>query len=185
MTYATCLFRQVFDFIRTEGKVQYLLQLDQYKAFDMVDHSYLWNILYCSGIPDSVVKADTAIKGFNMEGVRGPRLVALAHADDTYLWPRDGDDINRMRHHLRRYETFSGARINETKSKLLTLDGTATAIRTEFLHTSEPLISVDKIHDTQEEVRTKTTISDTTKTQDGVLNEDPQENEQDEIQEKI
>ncbi|KAL8162998.1 UNVERIFIED_CONTAM: hypothetical protein K2H54_001465 [Gekko kuhli] len=39
-----------------------------------------------------------------------------------------------MRYHLRRYEAFSGAKINDSKSELLTLDGATTEIRTEFMH---------------------------------------------------
>lgn len=51
MVHTACWFRQAFLYLQQEQKQHLLLQLDQQKAFDRVDHEYLWKVLEHQGIP--------------------------------------------------------------------------------------------------------------------------------------
>lgn len=60
-------------------------------------------------------------------------LSVIAHADDVYLWLKDQEDLTEARHCLKAYGAASGAKINETKSKLYFLDGVSTNITVKLL----------------------------------------------------
>ncbi|XP_053115218.1 LIM and SH3 domain protein 1 isoform X2 [Hemicordylus capensis] len=51
MTDLLCLLRELFYSIQNESWKGHLLLLDQVKAFDKVNHNYLWTLLKAKGIP--------------------------------------------------------------------------------------------------------------------------------------
>lgn len=61
MTHMVCLFQQIFHTSSAKQANRWLLQLDQQKAFDKVQQSYLWKLLKRQGIPDQFVQCIRAL----------------------------------------------------------------------------------------------------------------------------
>lgn len=162
-----------------------MIQLDQSKASDHVNHDFLWSVLETTGIPDnpkslysqsevipywegffgppipigrgvrqgcplspllyvitleallSAIRTDTSIKGFIPHLDMRYGLTAVAHADDVYVWVEDDDDITTVKKHLETHGIYSGAQINQEKSKLYSLDGARGNIKLGCLESKE------------------------------------------------
>ncbi|PIK46453.1 pol-like protein [Apostichopus japonicus] len=122
------LMRDLIEFVKVRDLPCALVSLDQEKAFDMVDHDFLFRTLESFGL--NSVYSETlstsldrcfGFRPFNVPG--GARVKCVQYADDVTCIVSDLASFKPLSKVLTTFQEATGARLNKSKTKGLRLGG--------------------------------------------------------------
>lgn len=130
-----CSIRDVVDLMREQPRGGYVLKLDQEKAFDRVEHSFLFEVLKSFGFGEafiswvrlvykgivSCVKVNGSLTSFFPVTLPGGTATSLIYqyADDTRLTLAEVAEISAILEVVQAYCAASGAKVNLEKSEVM------------------------------------------------------------------
>ena len=100
-----------------------LINLDQSKAFDRVDHSFLESVLSAAGFGlhfHTWIKANPVLRSLTLPG-SSEVAKYTAYTDDVSVLVTSSAEVEEVSKEIRRYEAVAGAKINREKSIVLWL----------------------------------------------------------------
>ncbi|KAL3677171.1 hypothetical protein R1sor_027119 [Riccia sorocarpa] len=107
------------EWVPVTGQEVMFVKLDFQKAYDRVSHVYLWYTLSALGLSTANV---ARIQGLVTSGAAQRTLLHQIYADDTgvNLTMRE-DQFNRLKEVIQVFEDISGAKLNLSKSLIMTI----------------------------------------------------------------
>ncbi|CAC5385391.1 TLR4 [Mytilus coruscus] len=131
----TSSIRDLIEIIENDDLEAYLIKVDQEKAFDKVDHDYLFLVLEKIGFGPKFmqwikifynnINSSVKCNGFLTKSVNIPKSNVNAkifqHADDTNIFTSNKKSVNETFKVLNLYSEASGAKINRQKSEIMSL----------------------------------------------------------------